>query len=501
MPNSEPFRNLNLPPMSNMDATVDSSPPSAASDPGQDGKTPLLIRTHLPSSSIEAFGIIGGYQLIEKLGEGGMGTVYMAEDVSLKRRVAVKVMKPNMAVEPISRDRFFREARAAAALEHDNIVAIHQVSEENGVPYLVMPLLKGESLGGYLTRQPRPSLEFILKVGRDVALGLAAAHTQGLVHRDIKPDNIWIEPIPGEGSNFRAKILDFGLARPRQEDGALLTRQGAFLGTPAYVAPEQARGMEVDQRADLFSLGCVMYEMTAGRRPFAGVDTMAVLTSLISEHPHEPRSFNPDVPPALSMLIMQLLEKDAGKRPNNAVIVADLLKQVQAALAGGASPSTIGRRLEEPVAAWQPEEPRSVLPWFLLGLLVLFGAGGYAIYKYKPPPGPGTVEISAEANDANVRYSGSSGLKIEDETGKIIKKIASERKFILPVGKYKAEIEGVSSGGPGLELKVEEAGNAGISKKSVDFKVEPGATVKLKVVLVKDNKFINDKDPPKKDRN
>ena len=487
MPDSKPF--ANLPPMANMDATIDSSPPMPPSD--HDGsKTPLLIRTHLPSSAFESFGVIAGYQLIEKLGEGGMGTVYLAEDTNLKRRVALKVMKPHIAAEPISRERFYREARAAAALEHDNIVAIYRVDEENGIPYLAMPLLKGESLGGYLQRIPRPDLNFILKVGRDVANGLAAAHAQGLVHRDIKPDNIWIEPVPGEpGNNFRAKILDFGLARPRQEDGVLLTRQGAFLGTPAYVAPEQARGMSVDQRADLFSLGCVLYEMCAGRRPFTGVDTMAVLTSLISEHPHEPRLINPETPPALSMLVMQLLEKDSARRPGSANVVADLLKQIHTAIAGGAAPSSIGRRIEQD---WKPEEPRSMLPFFLVGILVLLIAGGYAAYKYVPPAGPGIVEVSTDG-DADTKYINSGGMKITNkEDGTVKKMLPTERKLTtLPAGNYRAEVEGSTA----LYVKSDKNFDGKPTGRSVDFKLEPGQTVKLIVTLTgggstppKDNK-------------
>ncbi len=484
--------------MAPMDATVDSSPPQPPSDPGSD-KTPLMIRTNLPSYAVEAFGTIAGYQLIEKLGEGGMGTVYLAEDVTLKRRVAVKVMRPNIAAEPISRERFFREARAAAALEHDNIVAIHQVAEENGVPYLVMPLLKGESLGSFLQKNSRPDIHFILKVGRDVASGLAAAHAEGLVHRDIKPDNIWIEPVPGGDRDFRAKILDFGLARPRTEDGALLTRQGAFLGTPAYVSPEQARGLDVDNRADLFSLGCVLYEMSAGRRPFVGVDTMAVLTSLISEQPRDPQSYNPDVPPALAMLIMQLLEKDASRRPVSAMVVADLIKQIQAALSGGAQPSSIGRRIEE--VPWKaPDEPRSLLPWFLLGLVAIFGAIGYGLYKFEPPKGPGSLEIVMDDAVSDKYNNKSDGIRITDANGKV-NAIRGSARIIktLAAGEYTAEILGAKEP---LQLAVEDKGSSSSTKSNkITFKVEPGAVAKIRVVLVgptSDPKGHSEKD--KKDK-
>jgi hypothetical protein len=179
-----------------------------------------------------------------------------------------------------------------------------------------------------LKKTPRPDLAFILKIGRDVAEGLVAAHGQMLIHRDIKPDNIWIEPLPNN-SGVRAKILDFGLARPQDEEQSLVTQEGAILGTPAYMAPEQGRGTDVDHRADLFSLGVVLYQMSTGKRPFTGRDTMAILTSLAIDTPPEPRSLNPELSPVLSDLIMRLLEKDPDKRIQRAMDVVDVLKRLQ----------------------------------------------------------------------------------------------------------------------------------------------------------------------------
>jgi serine/threonine protein kinase len=268
---------------------------------------------------------LGGFRLVKKLGEGGMGYVFEAEDPRVKRRVAMKVMKPEVAAKESNRQRFLREAQAAALVEHDHIVPILQVGEENNVPFIVMPFLKGEALDVRLKKSRLETNEIIV-IARQTAEGLAVAHEQGLIHRDIKPANIWLEE--SKSAALRAKILDFGLARLSGEEGHL-TQSGTIMGTPAYMAPEQARGLEVDHRADLFSLGCVLYEMTTGKRPFVGRDTMAILSSLALDIPVEPIKLNPKLPPSLSQLTMQLLEKDAAKRTESARDVAEALKRLQ----------------------------------------------------------------------------------------------------------------------------------------------------------------------------
>ncbi len=277
---------------------------------------------------VKAGDTIGGYKLMEKLGEGGMGTVFVAEDIALHRMVALKVMKPEITARESSRQRFFREARAAARIEHDNIVPIYQVGEEKGIPFLAMALLKGKSLGQYLRENPRPDLQFTLAIAHDVADGLAAAHDKGLMHRDVKPDNIWIEPLPKTGGS-RAKILDFGLARPREGNQQVVTHRGAVLGTPAYMSPEQARGGDVDHRADLFSLGIVLYQMATGARPFNGRDAVQMLASLTLDQPTEPVRLNPSLPLDLSRLIMRMLEKDPARRTQKASDVSKVLKSLQ----------------------------------------------------------------------------------------------------------------------------------------------------------------------------
>ncbi|HXG46836.1 MAG TPA: serine/threonine-protein kinase, partial [Methylomirabilota bacterium] len=172
------------------------------------------------------------FRILKLLGQGGMGAVYLAEDTRLGRQVALKTLRPELAAKPAARERFLREARLAAAVEHEHIVPIYHVGEADGIPYLAMPVLKGQSLDELLKRSPKPSVAQVVRLARQIAEGLAAAHARGLIHRDIKPGNIWIEPTVGG----RVKILDFGLARPQQDD-THLTQSGAVVGTPAYMAP------------------------------------------------------------------------------------------------------------------------------------------------------------------------------------------------------------------------------------------------------------------------
>ena len=268
------------------------------------------------SQAADELGRLAGYRLLRVLGAGGMGTVFEAEDVQLKRRVALKVMKPALAASRSSRQRFLREAQTAAAVEHDHIVPIYQVGEDRGTAFIAMPLLRGESLAERLAgsgdRSEPLAVAELLRVGREIATGLEAAHRAGLIHRDIKPGNIWLEERTG-----RVKLLDFGLARAA-DGGDQLTQPGAMLGTPSYMAPEQARGDAVDTRADLFSLGCVMYQMAVGRRPFEGRDALSALLAVSTQSARPPREPNPELPEAIERLILQLLEKDPAARIQSA---------------------------------------------------------------------------------------------------------------------------------------------------------------------------------------
>ena len=293
------------------------------STPGDDD-----ARVLSPPEGPDELGRLGGYRVTRRLGRGGMGMVYAAEDMALRREVAVKVMLPGLAADPIARERFLHEARAAARVFHDNLVPIWQVAESRGVPFLVMPLLDGVPLERALGGIKPLRTGVAVRIAREIAVGLAAAHAAGLVHRDIKPSNVWLELGPN-GSVQRARVLDFGLAR-FDTGGATLTKSGVVIGTPSYMAPEQARGRKVDGRADLFSLGVILYQMLTGKLPFDGSDSLAILTALAVDDPAPVRDLNPAVPPALADLVHRLMSKDVDGRPASAAEVVAELRRIEA---------------------------------------------------------------------------------------------------------------------------------------------------------------------------
>jgi formylglycine-generating enzyme required for sulfatase activity/serine/threonine protein kinase len=309
--------------------------PSGPSLPPEEKPEGELLRLLSPAEGPGEMGRLGGYRVLRVLGAGGMGAVLQAEDPLLKRQLALKVMLPALAAFESHRQRFLLEAQAAAAIAHDHVVAIFQVGEANGIPFLAMPLLQGESLEAAVRRKGRLSLADKVRIGRETAEGLAAAHERGLIHRDIKPANIWLEALPAradgeESPMFRVKILDFGLARSTRGSKGL-TQSGAVLGTPGYMAPEQASGQAVDGRCDLFSLGCVLYRLLTGRPAFAGDDILAALMAVATETPPAPAEVSSDVPRRLSALVMQMLEKAPGDRPASAAAVAAALAELERA--------------------------------------------------------------------------------------------------------------------------------------------------------------------------
>lgn len=290
---------------------------------GQSGTYAFLA----PAEKQGELGRMATYRVLRLIGSGGMGMVFEAEDVTLQRRVALKVMKPEMAVDLKARERFLLEARTAASVPHDNIVTIFQVGQFNDIPFLAMQYLEGESLEARLEREGPLPLADVLRIGREVALGLSAAHREGLIHRDIKPANIWLE-IEALGGPFkRVRLLDFGLARPASSQRNL-TGTGLIVGTPGFLAPEQAKGLPLDHRCDLFSLGCVLYCMICGAEPFGGTDVLAVLSALATEDPKPLEEHDPKVPPALSNLVHQLLAKKPEERPGSAGEVAEELMAI-----------------------------------------------------------------------------------------------------------------------------------------------------------------------------
>ncbi|MCE9529778.1 MAG: serine/threonine protein kinase [Planctomycetes bacterium] len=279
-----------------------------------------------PSDQPGMLGQFGSFQIVEVLGRGGMGCVFRAYDPQLLRHIALKVMHEQIGSTQNGRDRFLREARAAAGLQHDHVVPVYQVGEHNSVPFIVLPLLQGETLDSRLKRQPVLPVGELVQLAKEAAAGLAAAHAAGFVHRDIKPSNIWLETAdPSDKSGrFRVKILDFGLART-VDDNDRVTVTGMHPGTPPYMSPEQIEGKELDGRTDLFSLGAVLYEAATGHQAFSGPTMSKVLLQVTTHEPPDPTTLNPALPAAFAKLILQLLRKESSQRPATARQIVDQL--------------------------------------------------------------------------------------------------------------------------------------------------------------------------------
>ena len=301
--------------------------------------------------------------MTDVLGRGGFGIVLKAFDPALSRFVAIKVLASELAASAAARNRFAREARAAAAVVHENVVAIHSVDSWNGLPYLVMPYIAGRSLQERVDRDGPLAVKEVLRIGMQTALGLAAAHDQGLVHRDVKPSNILLE-----NGVERVKLSDFGLARA--VDDASLTQSGVVAGTPQYMSPEQARGEAVDHRSDLFSLGGVMYFMCAGHPPFRADSTPAVLRRVCDERPRPLREINPDVPDWLAEVVERLHAKEAGERFASAAEVAEVL---QHHLADLQRTGTSAPLLSSPPTPDRKRPPRRMAAAVSMTSLVLLG--------------------------------------------------------------------------------------------------------------------------------
>ena len=279
----------------------------------------------LPSSKPGSIGMLGHYEILQVLGQGSFGIVFKAFDEKLHRHVAIKTMNPQLAVTSPPRKRFLREARSAAAVKHENVVQVYSV-EELPLPYLVMEYVAGQTLQEKLDGTGPLEIPELVHLSRQIANGLAAAHAQGLIHRDIKPGNILIEA----GAEQRVKITDFGLARTA--DDASMTRTGLISGTPMFMAPEQAQGQPLDHRADLFSLGSVLYQMASGRPPFRAPNAIAVLKRVVEDTPHSIQEIMPGFPHWFSDIISKLHAKDPAKRFQSARELATLLAERSAQL-------------------------------------------------------------------------------------------------------------------------------------------------------------------------
>jgi Leucine-rich repeat (LRR) protein len=445
-------------PASEQFMTVDSKGPEAGVDANM---TSFLS----PSLGPDELGRLGKFRILQILGRGGMGVVYKAEDSLLKRTVALKAMLPNVAAGASAGKRFLREAQSLAAVEHDHVVRVHEVAEERGVAYLAMEFLKGEPLDARLERENVLPIREVVRISKEIAEGLSAAHERGLIHRDIKPANVWLEAPRG-----RVKILDFGLARAGQQEAGL-TQEGAIIGTPAYMAPEQARGGDVTGRTDLFSLGVLIYRISCGKSPFHGKDTISTLTAVALDEPPAPIEINPDLPPELSELVMRLLEKDPAGRPASATELAETLRALETKLQR--SQEFASQTAVVPAALLAPSSPpkraissRGNRVPLLAGLLLLIAglaaAGLWAagVFRYQTDEG----DLVLETDDPDFAFAPlkGGGLTLED------------RKL-----KRTYQLKAVSKGKDEYELEVTDP-DANLVFKTKTFGVQRGKTVALK---------------------
>lgn len=428
----------------NRETTVQFAPPRVPGDLGQFGK----------------------YRIMRELGRGGMGAVYLAFDDKLQRKVAIKLMNAQLASNALARERFLREARAVARISSERVIGIFEAEEIDQIPYIAMPFLQGTTLQAKLEPPRQLSVADVIRYGRDIALGLADAHTNGIIHRDIKPSNIWLEPTNCQIE--RVRLLDFGLARGDETTSEQQTASGMVVGTPAYMSPEQGRGEAIDHRADLWSLGVVLYEMAVGHRPFQAKTALGTLTKIATEQPPSPRSMHRQIPQALSELIMQLLAKNPADRPPTATNIAERLLAIQLQ---HATP-TIEALPAEPipqampvnstdlwseidtVAAEVPKPKRTA--WLLWAVMLVIGSGlltaiGFGVYKVIIETKEGTLIVEVEPS-VDIRFNNGK-LEIRDDVGRLMYTLTpSEAKKPMPPGKYRVNVAGID----GLMLSTDE---------------------------------------------
>jgi len=370
-----------------------------------------------PPSTKGDLGRIGDYRIISKLGSGGMGTVFLAEDTNLLRNVAIKVLHEGSESEEHAQQRFLRECRAMAAIESDHVIQVYHVGEFKNTVFMVMPVLKGETLGDRLAAGPMDNEE-AFRIAREIALGLSAAHQKGLTHRDIKPANIWLD-----GESATVKILDFGLVRHGGD--SLRTIDGAVLGTPRYMSPEQARGEKADSSSDLFSLGAVLYQMLSGHQAFEGETLYSLLISVSNADYAPIVQKNPRLDPNAVQLVNELLAKDPENRPSSASEVVSRLDS----LINQASP-TVNTSLDslvaqEPAKQTRAKQQNTSGSWFRRWSVAIALAAFFAValtsiivLKFRGKDGTVVVELDGEAEISEIEIDGNR-VSFETKDGKI----------------------------------------------------------------------------------
>jgi Leucine-rich repeat (LRR) protein len=416
-------------------------------DPGVGAEhDPSLTEFLMPSLAADELGRLGNYRILKILGHGGMGVVFLAEDVRLKRKVALKAMLPALASSGTAGKRFLREAEAMAALKNDHVVTIYQVDEDRGVPYLAMEFLEGEPLDQRVEREKALPLGEVLRIGREIAQALEAAHATGLIHRDVKPANVWLEAPLG-----RVKILDFGLARVASQNAGL-TQQGMIMGTPAYMAPEQARGEKLDARCDLFSLGCVLYRLSTGKLPFYANDSASTIVAVLTLQPEAPLRLNTNLPPEFSALVMRLLEKDRARRLGSATEVVEALRALEKQ--GEPERARPGEKTSpERPAERAPTAPRRRLPWLIGAAVLLLGLAGVGLWasgliRFQTEQG----DLVLDTDDQDFAFSvvKGGGVTLEDRKSKRTYHVKA-----VPQGKDEVELE-VTDAGAELTFKTKK---------------------------------------------
>lgn len=362
----------------------------------EDSLTKLVLGFLSPTDDPRMMGRLGSYEIAGIVGYGGMGIVLKGFDASLNRYAAVKVLAPHLATSGAAKRRFHREAKAAAAVVHDNVIEIFGVHEVCGLPFLAMPYVRGTSLERRIRDEGVLELDEILRIAVQTAAGLAAAHAQGLVHRDVKPANILLAD-----EVERVKLTDFGLARA--VDDASLTQSGVISGTPQYMSPEQARGEGVDARSDLFSLGSVIYVMCTGRPPFRAETAYGILRRVTDNAPRPIREINPAIPDWLEAIVDKLHAKQADQRFASA---DELSKLLEDCLAHVQQPTKV--ELPKAVAALVVTGPKKA--WWLNRSLM--GAAAAAVLVLLSLP---FVPRQQAPTEHEASASASTGLRAEEE--------------------------------------------------------------------------------------